>query len=277
MKSRPRRPRAAVLLALLASSAWLLPPSPARAWGRLGHRASSDLAMTLLTPSARAAVADLLAPGETLADASTWADEIRRDRRETGPWHYVNVPIANDHYDKHFCEAQEGGCVVSKAEEMKALLADPKRPREERREALRFLVHFLQDLHQPLHVGENADKGGNDLQVQFFGQGSNLHRVWDSGLLEQVSPEEAAWAARLQALATPENVRKWSSGTIENWAEESFQASKTRAYKDPSSGQRLTSGAKLGRDYQDANLSVAEARLAQSGVRVAATLNRVFP
>ena len=158
------------------------------------------------------AVRDLLEPGETLADAATWADEIRRERRHTSPWHYVNVPISEPHYNARFCDPRTG-CVVAKAEQMRRVLADSSLPKSERREALRFFVHFVQDLHQPLHVGENHDKGGNDLQVRFFNRGSNLHRVWDSSMIEKVSDNPTVWVDRLQALATPENVKKWSGGT----------------------------------------------------------------
>ncbi len=271
-----RRPLGGLLLALLASSAWLVPPTPAWAWGRLGHRTSALLAESLLTPSARQAVRDLLEPGETLADAATWADEIRRERRHTSPWHYVNVPISEPHYNARFCNPRTG-CVVAKAEQMRRVLADSSLPKSERREALRFFVHFVQDLHQPLHVGENHDKGGNDLQVRFFNRGSNLHRVWDSSMIEKVSDNPTVWVDRLQALATPENVKKWSRGTPANWAEESFQAARTHAYLDPSSGKPLTPGETLGQAYQKANLPIAETRLAQSGVRIAAALNALFP
>lgn len=234
------------------------------------------MAETMLSPSARAAVQDLLEPGETLADASTWADEIRRDRRQTGPWHYVNVPISSNHYDPRFCNPKTG-CVVSKALEMRRVLADKSRPKPQRREALRFFVHFVQDLHQPVHVGDRSDRGGNDLQVQFFGRGSNLHRVWDSGLIEHANPDETAWVDRLKTITTPALVKKWSNGTLDDWTEESFQAARTHAYIDPSTGKVLTSGAKLGQPYQDANLSTAEQRLAQSSVRIASALNAIFP
>ncbi|HEU5118317.1 MAG TPA: S1/P1 nuclease [Isosphaeraceae bacterium] len=277
-KSRFRRPLAGLLLALLASSAWLIPPTQAWAWGRLGHRTSAILAESLLTPSARAAVRDLLEPGETLADAATWADEIRRERRRTSPWHYVDVPISEDHYNPRYSNPKNGhGCVVDKVKEMRRILADSSLPRAERREALRFFVHFVQDVHQPLHVGENHDKGGNDLQVRFFNRGSNLHRVWDSGLIEKSSDDPIVWVNRLKVLATPENVEKWSGGVPEDWAEESFQAARTHAYRNPSSGNPLVSGATLGNAYQQANLPIAETRLAQSGVRVAAALNSIFP
>lgn len=263
------------LVVLFTAAAWLLPSSPASAWGRIGHRVSAELAESLLTPQALAEVKDLLEPGESLADASGWADEIRRERRETGPWHYVNVPINRDHYDSSFCDPKLG-CVVSKVQEMRDLLADTSQPKAKRREALRFFVHFLQDMHQPVHVGDRSDRGGNDLQVQFFGRGSNLHRVWDSGLLEHVSDSETVWFDRLKPMLTPEALKSWSKGSVEDWADESFLASKNHAYLDPKTGKPLKSGAKLGEPYEEANLPIAEKRLAQSAVRLASVLNGIL-
>ncbi len=267
LASSSKRPRFAILATLLL----LAQASPVWAWGRLGHRASARFAEARLTPEARAIVRSLLEPGESLADAATWADEIRRERPETGPWHYVNVPITVERFDPKFCPV-ETGCVTSAIAENRRMLADTNAPVAKRREALRFLVHFLQDLHQPVHVGDHGDRGGNDLQVQFFGQGSNLHRVWDSGLIEKVAADEAALVRQIEALATPEAVAAWSRGQVKDWAEESFQAAKL-AYRVPGTDQQLRPGAKLGQDYLDANGPLARRRLAQSAARLAAVLN----
>ena len=215
-----------------------------------------------------------MAPGESLADVSTWADEYRRDHPETGPWHYVNVSIGEAKYDPKFDPAHEH--VVSKVEEFRKTLADPGRTREERARALKFLVHFVQDMHQPVHVGNRDDKGGNDLQVQFFGRGSNLHRVWDSGLLEHPGRDEAAYVAYLKGTITPQLAGDWSSGQPSDWADESLRLAR-KAYQDPVRDVEMESGAKLGQPYQDANLPTAERRVAQAGVRLAWILNGIFP
>jgi hypothetical protein len=133
-----------LIAALIAAT-----PRPAGAWGRLGHRASARLADSRLSPHARAIVRDLLEPGESLADASTWADEHSREIRGSAAWHYVNVPISAAHYDPADCA--RSGCVVSKIAEFRAVLADRRAPRARRRQALRFFVHLVQDLHQPIH------------------------------------------------------------------------------------------------------------------------------
>jgi hypothetical protein len=273
----PNRRHAGLGLALIgaavALAAMAAMPRAASAWGRLGHRAAARLSLERLTPAARQAVSELLEPGESLADVSTWADEVRRDRPESGPWHYVNVPITESHYSDRFCGA--GGCVVSKIEEFRATLADRSAPRSQRRDALRFLVHFVQDMHQPVHVGDRQDRGGNDLQVQFFGNGSNLHRVWDSGLVERAYPDEPSLLRGLTEEASGDGAVGWAGGTVREWADESLAAARG-AYHDPMADRDLRKGAKLSEAYLAANLPVARRRLAQAGVRLAAVLNQAL-
>jgi hypothetical protein len=160
--------------------------TPAWAWGRLGHRLTARFAEGRLNPRAKAAIAELLEPGESLADASTWADEHRREIRGSAPWHYVDVPLDEPQYDARFAgDDPRKGFIVPKLMEFINVLGNPDRPIEERRVALRFVVHLVGDLHQPLHVGDNHDRGGNDTQVQWFNRGSNMHRVWDSDILDR--------------------------------------------------------------------------------------------
>jgi hypothetical protein len=259
-------------VALVAAVVFLVGTRPpAWAWGRMAHRVSARIAESRLTPAARAAVRELLGPDVSLADISTWADEVRRDMPQSGPWHYVNVPITEPMYSAKFCPGK-AGCVCCKIADFQAVLSDPRAPKEERATALKFLVHFLQDMHQPVHVGDRSDRGGNDCQVQFFGQGSNLHRVWDSGILEHASTEESVLLGELTTLIANADAAHWSQGTVEDWANESFRAAQA-AYKMPGTGVVLKKGAKLGQDYQDANLPVARKRVAQSAVRLAAVLN----
>jgi len=267
----PIRSRRVGVLAALAA---LVMVGPAWGWGRLGHRVAGRIAEDRLTPAARQAVRGLLEPGESLADVSSWADDYRRDHRETSTWHYVNVPITEAKYDPRFA-AKEGG-VVGKVEDFRKILADPTVPRGDRQKALKFLVHFVQDMHQPVHIGHRNDKGGNDLQVRFFGEGSNLHRVWDSGLLERANRSEAEWVERLEAGITPELAAAWSKEGPPDWADESLEAARV-AYRNPPADGELKGGAKLGQPYLDANLPTAERRVTQAGVRLAAILNEIFP
>jgi nuclease S1 len=270
------RSRLFVLLAII-SCALGLSPRPVQAWGRLGHRVSARLAEARLTPEAKAAIRDLLDPAESLADAATWPDDHRRDTPNSGPWHYVNVPISEEKYSSRFCP--ESGCVVSKLDEFRRILADQSVQRDRRRVALRFVVHLVQDIHQPLHVGDRGDRGGNDLQVQFFGQGSNLHRIWDSGLFDHDHEQdreprsESAWIEALTRSIDPEKAGRWARSTSpEDWANESLAVAR-RAYCPPGSDVPLRSGAKIGEAYEQANLPIARERLEESAVRLAVLLN----
>jgi hypothetical protein len=263
-----------LVLTLLAA---LQAAPPAWAWGRLGHRLTARIAERNLNPKARAAVKALLEEGESMADASTWADEHRRDIKGSGPWQNVDVPLDEPRYDPRFSGPDpRKGCIVDKLTEFVNILGDPARPVEDRRVALRFVIHLVGDLHQPLHVGDNGDRGGNDTQVRFFTRGSNMHRVWDSGIIERAGRVEAAWLADLSAMDTPESRAKASSGSVEDWATESLLAARG-AYQDPATGMRIRPGARLGDAYQDAHLPTVRRRLYQAGVRLATVLNGVWP
>ena len=249
----------------------------ASAWGPLGHRLTGRLAERHLNPKAKAAVAALLEPGESLATASLWADEHKRDVKGSAPWHYVDVPLEQDRYDDRFSGPEpEKGYIVPKIREFRAILRDPTRPVEERRLALRFLAHLVEDLHMPLHVGDNHDRGGNDTQVRFFDKGSNMHRVWDSGIIEHAGRDEDRWLAELVAMDSDEARSKAIGGSVEEWTTESLLAAR-QAYQDPATGAKIKRGQKLADAYQVANLPVARQRLYRAGIRLAMVLNEEFP
>jgi hypothetical protein len=251
--------------------------STAFAWGRLGHRVTSRLAERHLTPQAKAAIAELLEPGESLADASLWADENRGRLPKTAPWHYVDVPLDEPAYDRKWsADDSKHGCVVDKINEFRLVIKDKTKSIEDRRFALRFLIRCVEDMHQPCHVGENGDKGGNQTQVRWFDRGSNMHRVWDSGIIERAGDSEDFWLADLAEFDTEQNRKAWMGGTVEEWATESLLAAR-EAYQDPRTGNRIKSGTKLGIEYQDKNLPVVRRRLAQAGLRLAWVLDAAFP
>jgi len=182
-----------LMLVALTPSVW--------AWGGQGHQALAELAWQRLTPKARAAVSQLLAlePGQTLGSIASWADTIRDPL--TAPWHYVNFPRGDCHY-KAERDCPDGHCVVRAIEQQEAILAAPG-PEEERLRALKFVVHFVGDIHQPLHAGYRDDRGGNKFQLRAFMRGSNLHAVWDSGLLRQLDLDNQALVALLQKVPLP--------------------------------------------------------------------------
>src|SRR5256885_1050309 len=180
---------ASMLMRRFAAFACLVAIAPAFGWGPEGHNLVARLAAVRLTPAAAAKVAEILGPGVTLASISTWADQVRPSRTETGPWHYIDIPIDKVHLDMQR-DCPKGVCVIAKIEDFEKVLAAPETPPKERKEALMFIVHFVGDMHQPLHCSDNKDKGGNGVKVDFFGKPSNLHTVWDSGLLGRLGTED---------------------------------------------------------------------------------------
>src|ERR1700719_2925000 len=158
---------------------------PIYAWGPEGHDLIARIAETQLTPEVHSKVAAILGPGVSMVSVASWADETRRSRPETAPWHYIDIPIGQRHRDMAR-DCPKGDCVIQKIEDFEAILRDPNAPAPQRREALMFVIHFVGDMHQPLHSSDNKDKGGNDVRVMFNDRNMNLHSLWDSGILGRI-------------------------------------------------------------------------------------------
>jgi hypothetical protein len=269
------RRRSAWALVAIGLIALLGPSRRVLAWGNHAHRIATRIAEGRLTPAARAAVRELLLEGDTLVTVANWADHEGHDvEPDSAPWHYVNVPIDTPKYDARFCRG--GNCVVAKIKHYRALLADRKAPRRERARALLFYIHLVEDVHQPLHVGDNHDRGGNLTQVTFLNEATNLHRMWDSQILDDAGRDERVWVQRITPMITREKVEAWSKGDVESWADESLQAAKEAYHHPKGSARPIASGTRLGRDYAERSLIVIEERLAQAGVRLANELNTIF-
>jgi nuclease S1 len=243
--------------------------SPALAWGPEGHRVVAVIAQMNLTPQARKQLAKILGPYNSLGAISSWADDARVDYPETGPWHYIDIPLAANKIDMAR-ECPDGDCVIAQIEKFEKVLKNPHSSEADRRLALKFVVHFVGDLHQPLHCEDNNDKGGNMVQVVFFSQPTNLHAVWDSGILHQIRPYGNQLAEELNARITPADKKLWAKGTLEDWALESHRLARDVAYK------RLPAGSPpaLGQAYLAAATPVVETQLEKAGIRLASILNQ---
>lgn len=250
--------------------AFLLSVIPGFAWGPEGHRLVARMAEDLLTPAAAARVHTTLAPGETIAALSSWADEIRKIRKETERWHFVDIPIDSTGLEMNR-DCPQGNCVIGKIAEFRKRWRDESVSLAERREALLFLVHFVGDMHQPLHCADNHDRGGNDVPVQFQGTRMNLHRLWDSALLDRLPAEEQLFATLEQAI-TPDERTSWSGGSVEGWAGESFEAARHVVYGEL---PRFLPGEipVLGDAYEHDADPVLERQLEKAAVRLAVILN----
>jgi hypothetical protein len=242
---------------------------PTFAWGPEGHSLVARIAHAQLTPAARARVDAILGPNTTMASIASWADEVRRTRATTAPWHYIDIPIDKPHLDMAR-DCPKGDCVIAKIEDFRKALNDPAITPEERREDLMFLIHFVGDMHQPLHCADNKDKGGNDVKVEFFGKPSNLHSVWDSGLLSRMGTQERLFGRLLTE--SESHAKKWSKGTVEDWAEEAHKAAQKTVYG------RLPKVAPgtpipIGAAYEKKADPLIRAQLEKAGARLAAVLN----
>lgn len=262
-------------LASLLIPAILLPTSPAVAWGPEGHNVVATIAESLLSDHVRTRVHEILQSGESLAAVSSWADQVRSAHRETAPWHYVDIPINRPGLDMAR-DCADGNCVIARLEAFARVLSSRNASANDRREALMFLVHFVGDMHQPLHCSDNNDEGGNKLQTMFFGQPVNMHRVWDSALLERMDPEEKL-TPDLQEAITAGNIADWSKGSVADWANESHSVAQDVVYgKIPGGIPAEGHAAELGEAYAAAATPVVQIQLEKAGVRLAAVLNRAL-
>jgi hypothetical protein len=258
-------------LALLALALGASQPEPGRVrtsalWFELGHRIVARIAEAHLTPRTAKAVQDLLA-GSTLADVSSWADAIRVARRETAPLHFVNIPLEADDYDRKR-DCPSGRCVIAAIEKNRKILGNASLSRRERSTALKFLVHLLADLHQPLHVASNQDRGGTRTQVRFSGRGSNLHQVWDGELIEARWPDQDAYFEHLREEMNALDFGRLERGTVVDWALEGHQLAR--------SAYRIPRDRRLEADYVDTHLPEVDLALIKAGVRLARILNEAL-
>lgn len=248
-------------------SAALLVISPlALAWSAKGHRSIAAIAEAELSPAARAQVQALLAdePSTRLASIAVWADEIRDQEawRHTGRWHFVNFPQGECRYEPAR-DCRDERCVVGAIEDQRALLRDPATPRAQRIEALKFVVHFIGDVHQPLHAGWGFDRGGNDTQIRFNQMGSNLHALWDGMLIDTLELEPAELVRHLQSQGLPA-AGSVAEGSAARWAEQSCRMIEDeRLYPE----RRF-----IDRAYVERTRPLAEAQMRLAAARLAAAL-----
>jgi hypothetical protein len=238
----------------------------ALAWGKAGHRVVATLATSLLTPETQRQVANLLGPGVILADIATWADEVRPSRPNTSPWYYVNIPRDATGYNA--ARDCRRGCVVSAIERSLRVLQDRSKSRAVREEALRWVVHFVADLRQPLHV-VGDDRGGNDVLVQFRGRQTNFHRLWDGDLIDHTYPNAVALYKPVQAVLQTATGQTWADGCPEDWAMETHRVATEAVYLFPDSRE-------IDGRYLEKALPVIREQLAKTAVRLAGVLNRAF-
>lgn len=264
---------------LIAAAALSLVPGPAFAWGKTGHRVVAAIADTQLSGLARAQVREILGGAESLDEAANWPDEMRSApgefwRKTATPWHYVT--LSGDVYE----HAPPEGDALQALSHFRSVLRDPKAKLADKQLALRFVVHLVGDLHQPLHVGKCCDRGGNDVKVTWFGKPTNLHSVWDSQLVDEEQLSFSELAAKLERHIRNQDVLDWWDIDPRDWISESGRI-RDSLYPSAITPQNSKEGdgrgvPELSYEYVYKFTPVMERRLSQAGVRLAAYLNDVF-
>lgn len=241
----------------------ILAPAPAFAWGRTGHRVTGAIAERHLGKKAARHVRAILG-AETLAEASTWPDFMRASPepfwRTAGAFHSVSAP------DGTYAGPPPEGDAVTALETFSATVRDPRAPLAARQKALRFIVHIVGDLHQPLHACAANDHCGGDVAVRFFGQPTNLHMLWDEGLIDRQQLSYSEWTDWLDARITVRQARDWHQPDPRAWIAESG-ALRPSVYP---------SETELAKAYDFRFKAVVEQRLAMAGIRIAAYLDALF-
>ncbi len=295
--------------ALVVGLVVALPGQHAMAWGDEGHEIVATIAYARLTPVVKKKIDSILAADKdklTAPDFSsraTWADKWRDSDRNTTRvrylathnWHFVDIEIDSPDFDKACFNhpplpagkvASKGpadDCVVDKIEQFTAELRSSSTSKAERRLALKYLLHFVGDLHQPLHGADNHhDAGGNAVLILFgnhkvSSKSLNLHHYWDTDLVLQLGKDQKAVADQLNNQISPQDAATWSTGTPKDWAMESFDRAKTIAYDLSGESNRTDKNGKtvpyLDATYDNRALPVVREQLSKGGVRLAAVLN----
>lgn len=241
-------------------------------WGVTGHRTIAKIAENHLTPKAKAAVQELLG-NESMADVAPWADEVRSspEYRLTAPWHFLNLPLGLSYPEfQKKVEGMSESNVYSALHQCEQELTDKNTTRAQKIVALKFVIHLVGDLHQPMHISRAEDKGGNTIQLNYEGNGTNLHSLWDTYLLEHTGRSYEQLAQGYDHVS-PQQIQQWQSDPLIKWIWESYEISsklyaEVDAMKDRSVGDA----------YYKSHIAIIGGRIQQGGIRLAGVLNEIF-
>lgn len=234
-------------------------------WGQNGHRAVGDIAADYLDEDARQAL-DRVLGHESMAIASTWMDEVRADPAydHMSDWHWVTIPDGMSYEET---EKNPNGDLIHTLQTVISDLKEGGLSAKEEEEKVKILIHLVGDIHMPLHVGTGKDRGGNDVDVEWFWESSNLHRVWDSGMIDEKQLSYTELAKSINH-PTDQQIREWQSTGILDWAGESMEL-RELVYDLPEDKS-------INYEYMYHKYDIVEKRLLQAGVRLAGVLNEIY-
>lgn len=238
----------------------------AHGWGPQGHRVIGYVAELNLASETKNIIVQEFNINH-LADVANWADKIRQKNEEEKPWHYTNIKEGEWTYEAAR-DCSNGNCVTEKIKEFAAVLKNIENPLNKRKDALKYLVHFVGDVHQPLHLGNQKDRGGGKIRLFYSGKNVNLHYLWDGGLIDWEKESLLEYATRLNMRLLDSEKSEWLSSNINGWANESRYLALKYAY----SIEKMD----LSKQYLSRSREILDQRMIQAGVRLAGLLNRIF-
>ena len=232
-------------------------------WGKTGHRITGQIAETYLTKNAKTQIKKLMGHHD-LSRMSNWADEIKSDPdwEIANDWHWCTIPDGESYKEDKY-----SGKAVKKVNEFINVLKNKRSKKEDKQIALKFLVHLIGDLHQPMHVGNGKDRGGNDIKLKWFNAPTNLHRIWDSDLINLQELSYSEYSDYLLLNEDRGKIRKWQGDDVLTYIHESRDL-RNQCYD--------FSGENLKWEYFYKHKELLEKRLLQGGVRLSGELNRIF-
>jgi len=244
-----------------------IPLQEGLAWGPAGHRIVGHIAEMNLDPEILKTIREKFNINH-LANVANWADEIKKSKRKPDVLHYTNIAVNHRTYNqKRDCPWKR--CVTEKIKEYESLLVDPESSRKTKKEALKFLIHLVADVHQPMHLGYEKDRGGNEIAVTFGNKLTNLHSIWDHDLIFLEGKTQRQFALQLNRLITPKNKKRWAGRTPDDWSNESRALVLDYGYR-----VQFSEGRELSLNYIREGRRIVEERLQRAGIRLAEMLNR---
>ena len=235
-------------------------------WGKTGHRVVAEVASKYISKNTRISLDEIL-QGQSLAYVSTYADEIKSDKKYSkyNAWHYANLNL-NETYQSSY--KNPNGDIVKAIKKCTEILKSKFSTKKEKQFYLKLLVHFVGDLHQPLHLGKKEDKGGNDIYITWFGKKSNLHRLWDSDIIDSSKFSFSELSRNLPAISI-EKRKKITSGSLDSWIQETHTLTR-KIYIE------LPENKNLGYKYSYENFEIIRCQLLKAGLRLAFILDDIF-